>query len=68
MGRKNTKGKRIVYNKRLLIHTRNLIFRIVYNSGNLKIKGEGLVNPSVGKLRAWADPFRGVNVVIGVAY
>lgn len=68
MGSKNTKGRRIVYNKLLLIPARNLIFRIVHNSDNIKLKGEGLIDPSVGKLRAWADPFRGVNVVIGVSY
>lgn len=63
----NSKGRRMGFNKSFLRSATKSIIRTV-DMKNIRLRGKGLIDPSVGKLRAWADPFRGVNGVIGVSY
>ncbi len=67
MGRKKANASRTVYNRIMMIPGAKSVYSLAASAKRIKLKGAGLINPSVGKLRAWADPVKGVSIVMGVS-
>ena len=68
MGRRKSNARVIVYTKSMSIAITEPILHMVDAPRRIQVARERLYNPSVGKLRAWADPLKGFNGMIGGAY
>jgi len=68
MGRRNSNARSIIYTRSMSIPTTRIILRMVDAPRHIKTMRQRYYDPSVGKLRAWADPFLGIYGTIGVAY
>lgn len=58
MNRRNSNAKVMVYIKSISLPKSKPVLYIVAGTQRFKAASKRLYNPSVGKLRAWADPFR----------
>lgn len=68
MGRRNRNARNKIYTTVMSIPLSKPVLRVVDAPKRIKKAGQALYNPSLGRLRAWADPFTGVTGMIGVAY
>lgn len=70
MGKRIFKVKMIANAQGWLKPITTQVLRVIDKPATIKLK-RGLLlpyNPSVGRLRAWADPFKEINGTIGVLY
>ena len=64
MSRRNSNARVIVYIKSMLIPATKQAIQIADAPERFKAVRECLYNPSIGKLRAWADPWRRANGIM----
>ncbi len=68
MGRRKYNARRIVYTRAMSIATSKPLLQIVDAPGYIRVMRERYYDPSIGRLRAWAEPLTGGSLAIGLCY